>query len=377
MARALLVAERPLAAGEGDRPSCEAKIATARFYAEHMLSRAPGAARRDRRRRRERHRAAARGVLSHLPPCCATTESLHAPASRPATLPLPIIGAPLFIISNPKLVIAQCKAGIVGSMPALNARPAEQLDEWLAEITETLAAWNRAHPERPAAPFAINQIVHKSNDRLEHDMEVCAKYKVPIVITSLGARADVNDAVHAWGGIVLHDIINNTFAQEGDREGRRRPDRGRGRRRRPCRRQEPVRADRRRSASGSTARSRCRARSPPAARCSPRRRWAPTSPTSARPSSPPRRPAPPTAYKQMIVESTQRRHRLLQPVHRRARQLPEAARSARRPRPGQPARERPEQDELRRRRREARPGRTSGAAARASARSRRWCRPAC
>jgi NAD(P)H-dependent flavin oxidoreductase YrpB (nitropropane dioxygenase family) len=120
-------------------------------------------------------------------------------------LPLPVIGSPLFIISNPKLVIEQCKAGIVGAMPALNARPAEQLDEWLAEITETLAAWNRDNPDRPAAPFAINQIVHKSNERLEHDMQVCAKYKVPIVITSLGAREDVNQAVHAWGGIVLRD----------------------------------------------------------------------------------------------------------------------------------------------------------------------------
>ncbi len=130
------------------------------------------------------------------------------------TLRLPVIGAPLFIVSNPKLVIAQCTAGVVGSMPALNARPASQLDEWLAEITETLAAWNRDHPDRPAAPFAINQIVHKSNDRLEHDMQVCAKYKVPIVITSLGARTDVNDAVHGWGGVVLHDVINDTFAHK-------------------------------------------------------------------------------------------------------------------------------------------------------------------
>ena len=135
------------------------------------------------------------------------------------SLPLPIIGAPLFIISNPKLVIEQCKAGIVGSMPALNARPASQLDEWLQEITETLAAWTRTHPERPAAPFAINQIVHKSNDRLEHDLGVCAKYKVPIVITSLGARTDVNDAVHGWGGIVLHDIINNSFAKKAIEKG--------------------------------------------------------------------------------------------------------------------------------------------------------------
>ncbi|MDH5328786.1 MAG: nitronate monooxygenase family protein [Aquincola sp.] len=129
-------------------------------------------------------------------------------------LRIPVVGAPLFIISNPRLVIAQCTSGIVGAMPALNARPAEQLDEWLAEITETLSGWNRTHPDRPAAPFAINQIVHKSNDRLDHDMAVCAKYKVPVVITSLGARTDVNDAVHGWGGIVLHDIINNAFAHK-------------------------------------------------------------------------------------------------------------------------------------------------------------------
>jgi len=134
-------------------------------------------------------------------------------------LPLPVIGSPLFIISNPKLVIEQCKAGIVGSMPALNARPAELLDEWLAEITETLAAYNRANPDKPAAPFAINQIVHKSNERLEHDMQVCAKYKVPIIITSLGAREDVNAAVHGWGGIVLHDIINNKFARKAIEKG--------------------------------------------------------------------------------------------------------------------------------------------------------------
>ena len=134
-------------------------------------------------------------------------------------LRLPVIGAPLFIISNPKLVIAQCQAGIVGAMPSLNARPASQLDEWLAEITETLAAWDRKHPETPSAPFAINQIVHKSNDRLEHDMEACARYKVPIVITSLGARTDVNDAVHAWGGVVLHDIINNFFARKAIEKG--------------------------------------------------------------------------------------------------------------------------------------------------------------
>jgi len=129
-------------------------------------------------------------------------------------LRLPVIAAPLFIISVPRLVIAQCKTGIVGSMPALNARPASLLDEWLAEITEALAAHDRAHPEAPAAPFAINQIVHKSNDRLDHDLAMCEKYKVPLVITSLGARPEVNQAVHAWGGLVLHDVINNTFAHK-------------------------------------------------------------------------------------------------------------------------------------------------------------------
>ncbi|MBK8070709.1 MAG: nitronate monooxygenase [Ramlibacter sp.] len=134
-------------------------------------------------------------------------------------LPLPIIGSPLFIISNPKLVIEQCKAGIIGSMPALNARPAAQLDEWLHEITETLAAYNKANPDKPAAPFAINQIVHKSNDRLEHDMEMVVKYKVPVIITSLGARTDVNDAIHSYGGVVLHDIINNFFARKAIEKG--------------------------------------------------------------------------------------------------------------------------------------------------------------
>jgi len=134
-------------------------------------------------------------------------------------LRIPVIGSPLFIISNPKLVIAQCTAGVVGSMPALNARPASQLDEWLHEITEALAAWDRDHPDQPAAPYAINQIVHKSNDRLEHDMEVCAKYRVPLVITSLGARTDVNQAVQAWGGIVMHDIINNAFARKAIEKG--------------------------------------------------------------------------------------------------------------------------------------------------------------
>jgi len=134
-------------------------------------------------------------------------------------LPLPIIASPMFIVSNPKLVIAQCIAGVVGSMPSLNARPASQLDDWLAEITETLAAYNLAHPDAPAAPFAINQIVHKSNDRLEHDLQACVKFKVPIIITSLGAREDVNAAVHSYGGVVLHDIINNKFAHKAIEKG--------------------------------------------------------------------------------------------------------------------------------------------------------------
>jgi nitronate monooxygenase len=134
-------------------------------------------------------------------------------------LPFPVIGSPLFIISNPKLVIAQCIAGVVGSMPALNARPAEQLEEWMIEITEALAAHNAAHPDQPAAPFAINQIVHKSNERLEHDMALCVKYKVPIIITSLGAREDVNAAAHSYGGVVLHDIINNKHAHKAIEKG--------------------------------------------------------------------------------------------------------------------------------------------------------------
>lgn len=134
-------------------------------------------------------------------------------------LRIPVIGAPLFIISNPKLVIAQCTSGIVGSFPALNARPAERLDEWLHEITEALAAWDRDHSDRPAAPFAVNQIVHRSNDRFERDMEVCAKWKVPIVITSLGARVELNEAVHSWGGITLHDVIDDRFARKAIEKG--------------------------------------------------------------------------------------------------------------------------------------------------------------
>lgn len=134
-------------------------------------------------------------------------------------LRLPVIGSPLFIISGPDLVIAQCKAGIVGSFPALNARPQTLLDEWLHRITEELAAWNRDHPDRPAAPFAVNQIVHRSNDRLEADLATCAKWQVPIVITSLGAREDLNTAVHGWGGITLHDVIDDKFARKAVEKG--------------------------------------------------------------------------------------------------------------------------------------------------------------
>jgi nitronate monooxygenase len=134
-------------------------------------------------------------------------------------LRIPVVGAPLFIISNPKLVIAQCTSGIVGGFPALNARPASQLDEWLHEITEALAAWDREHPERPAGRYAVNQIVHRSNDRFEQDMAVCAKWKTPIVITSLGARAELNAAVHSWGGITLHDVIDDRFARKAIEKG--------------------------------------------------------------------------------------------------------------------------------------------------------------
>ena len=134
-------------------------------------------------------------------------------------LRIPVVASPLFIVSNPELVIAQCKAGVVGSFPSLNARPAEQLEVWLKRINEELDRHNQANPDRPAAPYAVNQIVHKSNNRLEHDLEVCVKYKVPIVITSLGARTDVNDAIHSYGGITLHDIINNKFAKKAIEKG--------------------------------------------------------------------------------------------------------------------------------------------------------------
>ncbi|MCH2558589.1 MAG: nitronate monooxygenase family protein [Alcanivorax sp.] len=141
------------------------------------------------------------------------------PAHLADRLRLPVIASPLFIISNPDLVIAQCKAGIVGSFPSLNARPVSQLDEWLHRITEELAAWDRDNPDTPAAPFAVNQIVHKTNDRLEEDLALCEKYKVPMVITSLGAREDLNKAVHGWGGMVMHDVINDRFGRKAIEKG--------------------------------------------------------------------------------------------------------------------------------------------------------------
>jgi nitronate monooxygenase len=136
-----------------------------------------------------------------------------------SNLRLPVIGAPLFIVSNPDLVIAQCKAGVVGSFPALNARPQAQLDEWIHEITEALAEHDRDHPDAPSAPFAVNQIVHRSNDRFEADVATCEKWKVPLVITSLGARTELNDAVHSWGGITLHDIIDDRYARKAVEKG--------------------------------------------------------------------------------------------------------------------------------------------------------------
>jgi nitronate monooxygenase len=144
---------------------------------------------------------------------------LSLPAILNGTTRLPVVAAPLFIISNPALTLAQCKAGVVGSFPALNARPEAQLDEWLAEITEELAAHNARNPGKPAAPFAVNQIVHKSNKRLEHDLMLCVKYKVPVVISSLGAVPEVNAAIHSYGGIVLHDVINNRHANSAIRKG--------------------------------------------------------------------------------------------------------------------------------------------------------------
>ena len=180
-------------------------------------------------------------------------------------LRLPVVASPMFIVSGPELVIAQCKAGIVGSFPALNARPQAQLDEWLHQIEEELAAWDRDHPDAPSAPYAVNQIVHRSNPRLEEDLATCAKRKVPIVITSLGAREDLNTAVHGWGGITLHDIIDDRFARKAVEKGATgliAVASGAGGHAGACR---PSRWCKR-SAIGSTVRSFFQARSPTAAR---------------------------------------------------------------------------------------------------------------
>lgn len=149
----------------------------------------------------------------------ANVAAMTMPSPLCDNLRLPVIGSPLFIISGPELVIAQCKAGVIGSFPALNARPQSQLDEWLHQITEELAEYNRANPDAPAAPYAVNQIVHKSNDRLEADLMTCAKWQVPMIITSLGAREDLNKAVHDWGGITMHDVINDRFARKAVEKG--------------------------------------------------------------------------------------------------------------------------------------------------------------
>src|ERR1700733_14532591 len=196
------------------------------------------------------------------------------PALFKGRLSIPVIGAPLFIISVPDLVIAQCKAGIVGSFPALNARPPDLLDEWLVRIKEELAAHDKAHPDRPSAPFAVNQIVHRSNKRLEQDLAICEKHKVPMMITSLGAREELNQAAHGWGCIVFHDVINQKFAHKAVEKGA----------------DGLILVSAGAGGNGSMGRSPCRARSAMAAPSVRRGCSAPTSPISARPSSLPQRP---------------------------------------------------------------------------------------
>jgi len=204
-------------------------------------------------------------------------------------LRLPVVAAPLFIISTPELVIAQCKAGIVGSFPALNARPAERLSQWIEQITQALAEHDRLHPERPAAPFAVNQIVHRSNERLEQDMAVCVEHKVPIIITSLGARPEINQAVHSYGGIVLHDVINNRFARKAIDKGADGLIAWR-----PVLEGTPAPSRRlpwcRKSASGLMARCCCPGPLPAGVRSWRPRPWGRTWPMSARRSLPPKRP---------------------------------------------------------------------------------------
>ena len=287
-------------------------------------------------------------------------------------LRLPVIGAPLFIISHPALVIAQCKAGIVGSFPALNARPISQLDEWLHEITEALAAHDRAHPESPAAPFAVNQIVHKSNARLEQDMALTVKWKAPIVITSLGAREDVNVAVHSYGGVTFHDIINVRFAHkavEKGADGLIAVAAGAGGHAGPFSPFALVQEIREwfdgplaLSGAIATGGAILAAQAMGADLAYIGSAFIATEEARAI-----------EDYKQAIVAGRGRGHRRLQPVHRRIRQLPQAVDRQGRARSRQSAAGRREDDELRlgRRARTRRRGATSGARARASARSRR------
>ena len=216
------------------------------------------------------------------------------PAVLTDRLRLPVIAAPMFLVSTPALVIAECTAGVIGSFPALNARPQTQLDEWLHEITETLAAWDRDHPDEPAAPFAVNQIVHGSNPRWEDDVATCGRWEVPIIISSLGARDDLNHTVHAWGGITLHDVINDRFARKAIQKGAdgliavAAGAGGHAGQQSPFALVQEIRP-------GSTVRSCCRGPSPPDARSSPRRRSVPIWPTSVRRSSPPLKRTRPTA----------------------------------------------------------------------------------
>ena len=297
------------------------------------------------------------------------------PALFKGRLSLPVIGAPLFIISVPDLVIAQCKAGVVGSFPALNARPAALLDEWLVRIKEELAAYDKAHPERPSAPFAVNQIVHRSNNRLEQDLALCEKHKVPMIITSLGAREELNQAAHRWGGIVFHDVINQKFAHKAVEKG----------------------------ADGlilvSAGAGGHAGTLSPFAFVAETRQWfdGPIALSGAIGNGRAIRAArmlgadfayigsafiatteanAVEGYKQMITSFGRRGHRLFQPVHRRARQLSEAVDRGGGHGSRQPSAVRPVENEFRHRRRRAngpsrKPGRKSGAAARASAASAR------
>jgi hypothetical protein len=236
LARSLAVAEDLAAKGE-DQPFMHAKVATrAVLRRAHPGPRARPA--RQHRRRRGQRPPRWQSTLSD------SLERSHVQAAQGLCRTCRFRDRCAAVHrQQPQARDRAVQGGIVGSMPSLNARPASQLDEWLQEITETLAAWNRDHPEQPAAPFAINQIVHKSNDRLEHDMEAVVKYKVPVIITSLGARTDVNDAIHSYGGVVMHDIINNMFARKAIEKGADGLIAGRRGRGRPCRREEPVRAD--------------------------------------------------------------------------------------------------------------------------------------